>query len=95
MARPPRTLTPADVRDVVRAHLPARPSAATRRETKILAMAQRLTPVPVPRPVLVVPDLGCLAYPTLPGVPLLDLRHTVAPFRSRSCAPASRVPVAA
>ena len=33
----------------------------------------------MPRPVLAVPELGCLAYPRLPGVPLQALREDVAP----------------
>jgi len=43
------------------------------RETRLLAAMARVSPLPVPEPVLAVPDLGCLAYPRLPGVPLLEL----------------------
>lgn len=56
------------------------PSAeAVHREARVLEVAGRVSPVPVPAPVLVVPELGCLAYRRLPGVPLLELRHRVEP----------------
>jgi aminoglycoside phosphotransferase (APT) family kinase protein len=43
------------------------------REARLLAAVARVSPLPVPEPVLAVPDLGCLAYAKLPGTPLLDL----------------------
>jgi aminoglycoside phosphotransferase (APT) family kinase protein len=43
------------------------------REARLLAAVARVSPLPVPEPVLAVPDLGCLAYPKLRGTPLLDL----------------------
>jgi aminoglycoside phosphotransferase (APT) family kinase protein len=58
---------------------PAARAALTRREGRVLAIAARVVPVPVPEPLLVVPELGCLAYRPLPGVPLIDLRHAVDP----------------
>lgn len=39
-----------------------------RHEAAVLAVAGRVPPVPVPKPMLVVPELGCLACPRLPGV---------------------------
>jgi aminoglycoside phosphotransferase (APT) family kinase protein len=58
---------------------PTARAALTRRDARVLTLAARLAVVPVPAPVLVVPELGCLAYRTLPGVPLLGIRHAVAP----------------
>jgi aminoglycoside phosphotransferase (APT) family kinase protein len=45
----------------------------TDREARLLAAVARVSPLPVPEPVLAVPGLGCLAYRRLPGTPLLDL----------------------
>jgi aminoglycoside phosphotransferase (APT) family kinase protein len=45
-------------------------------ETRLLAAVADVSPLPVPEPAFTVAELGCLAYFTLPGVPLLDLpRH--------------------
>jgi aminoglycoside phosphotransferase (APT) family kinase protein len=46
---------------------------AVDREVRLLALLAEVSPLPVPAPVLAVPELGCLAYPKLPGVPLLEL----------------------
>jgi aminoglycoside phosphotransferase (APT) family kinase protein len=43
------------------------------REARLLGILAELSPLPVPRPVLVVPEAACLAYERLPGVPLIDL----------------------
>lgn len=43
------------------------------REARLLAMVATITTLPVPAPVFTAPDEGCLAYPKLPGVSLLDL----------------------
>ncbi len=43
------------------------------REAALLEVVARHAPVPVPRPALTVPERGCLAYPLLPGVPLLEV----------------------
>ncbi|KLL09533.1 bifunctional AAC/APH [Protofrankia sp. BMG5.30] len=43
------------------------------REVALLAVVADVCPVSVPAPTVVAPDLGCLAYPKLPGVPLADL----------------------
>lgn len=42
-----------------------------RREGALLDLVGGVSPVPVPRPVVVDARRGCLAYPRLPGVPLL------------------------
>ncbi|WP_198961206.1 phosphotransferase family protein [Pseudonocardia sp. MH-G8] len=47
------------------------------REAGVLELVARRSPVPVPRPVLTVAERGCLAYPLLPGVPLLDVPPAV------------------
>jgi aminoglycoside phosphotransferase (APT) family kinase protein len=62
-------------------------AASVVREAGVLELVARRSPVPVPRPVLTVPERGCLAYPLLPGVPLLDV-----PPADRA---AYRLPVAA
>jgi aminoglycoside phosphotransferase (APT) family kinase protein len=43
------------------------------REARLLAIIGAISPLPVPRPVLIDRDQGCLAYRKLPGVPLLEL----------------------
>lgn len=43
------------------------------REVRLLALLAGISPLPVPQPVLSVPELGCMAYPKLPGTPLLDV----------------------
>jgi aminoglycoside phosphotransferase (APT) family kinase protein len=52
-------------------------AAAVRREARVLAAAARVSPVPVPEPVLVLPERGCLAYRRLAGVPLIGRRPGV------------------
>jgi aminoglycoside phosphotransferase (APT) family kinase protein len=42
------------------------------REARLLVLVAGYSPVPVPRPVFTVPEVGCLAYRRLPGTPLLD-----------------------
>jgi aminoglycoside phosphotransferase (APT) family kinase protein len=43
------------------------------RKAELLALVAEVSPVPVPRPVFVAPDDGCLAYEWLDGVPLLEV----------------------
>lgn len=43
------------------------------RQTRLLHVVAEISPLPTPRPAFAVPDQGCLAYPKLPGTPLLDL----------------------
>jgi aminoglycoside phosphotransferase (APT) family kinase protein len=43
------------------------------RESDVLAAVAEVSPLPVPRPVRVDPDKGCLAYERLPGVALLEV----------------------
>ncbi|WP_217914544.1 phosphotransferase family protein [Miltoncostaea marina] len=63
---------------------PAARAAAVRREARLLEAIGDRVPVAVPRPALAVPDRGLLAYPLLPGAPLLAL----APGRRAAAAPA-------
>ncbi|HVK23602.1 MAG TPA: phosphotransferase [Actinokineospora sp.] len=42
-------------------------------EALLLDTVAEFSPVPIPRPRLVVPELGCLAYDRLPGTQLIDL----------------------
>ncbi|HWT26168.1 MAG TPA: aminoglycoside phosphotransferase family protein [Solirubrobacteraceae bacterium] len=48
-------------------------AASVDREARLLTVAAAVSPIAVPKPVLVAPEKGCLAYLKLPGVPLLDL----------------------
>jgi aminoglycoside phosphotransferase (APT) family kinase protein len=69
------------------------------REARLLAAVARVSPLPVPEPVLAVPELGCLAYPRLPGTPLLHLprpphRRSVARDLGRFLAALHAVPTA-
>jgi hypothetical protein len=43
------------------------------READVLAAVAEISPLPVPKPVRVDPDEGCLAYERLPGVALLEV----------------------
>jgi aminoglycoside phosphotransferase (APT) family kinase protein len=43
------------------------------RDARLLEAVAELSPLPVPEPVFVDADEGCLAYRRLPGTPLLDL----------------------
>lgn len=52
---------------------PAVRTARVSRESRLLAAVAEVSPVPVPVPVFTAPDVGCLAYRKLAGVPLLDL----------------------
>ncbi|MEU8379207.1 phosphotransferase [Streptosporangium sp. NPDC048865] len=52
---------------------PARRAALVEREARLLAVVADLSPVPVPEPAFTIAAQGCLAYPKLPGRPLLDL----------------------
>ena len=101
---PSETPTVADVRQVLRAHLPDHAAGSVTplgagldnvtfdvdgelvvrlarepdrdrldREARLLAAVARVSPLPVPEPMLAVPELGCLAYRRLPGTPLLGL----------------------
>src|SRR3954454_14130072 len=47
--------------------------AALAREAALLSLVARVSPLPIPRPVIVAAEQGLLAYPTLPGRPLLDV----------------------
>ncbi len=55
---------------------PASRSESTRREAQLLAVVAGLSTLPVPEPVFVDAEAGLLAYPKLPGFPLID--HPVA-----------------
>jgi aminoglycoside phosphotransferase (APT) family kinase protein len=44
------------------------------REARLLALVAGVSPLRVPVPRFVAPDLGCLGYDRLPGTPLLDVR---------------------
>jgi aminoglycoside phosphotransferase (APT) family kinase protein len=48
-------------------------SAQVRREARLLSTVAARSPVPVPEPVVIAEDDGCLVYPRLPGRPLLDV----------------------
>ena len=48
-------------------------SARVAREGRLLSLVVAVSPLPVPEPVFVDPEAGCLAYRRLPGRPLLDL----------------------
>lgn len=51
------------------------------REARVLTAVAAVAPVPVPEPLFVAAEYGCLAYRKLPGTPLLDLpRGDVAPI---------------
>jgi aminoglycoside phosphotransferase (APT) family kinase protein len=43
------------------------------REARLLAIVAEVSPLPVPRPLIVEPVRGVLAYRMLPGVPLIDM----------------------
>lgn len=49
------------------------PGAQVRREAGLLELVARVSPLPVPQPLGVDPQRGCLTYERLPGVPLLDI----------------------
>lgn len=71
------------VRFALSARTPAG-AAATAREAALLAVVARVSPLRVPVPAFSVPEQCCLAYPKLPGTPLLERprawreRHAVA-----------------
>lgn len=46
------------------------------REARLLAAVAEISPVPVPRPTFVAAQAGWLAYPKLPGIPLIQLPAT-------------------
>lgn len=52
---------------------PEEAASAVTREVALLAAVAAVTPLPVPEPVFVVPEAGCLAYRRLPGSPLLEV----------------------
>jgi aminoglycoside phosphotransferase (APT) family kinase protein len=52
---------------------PAARAAGVDREARLLAAVAAISPLPVPEPAFTVPGQGVLAYPKLPGRPLLDL----------------------
>lgn len=52
---------------------PVRRAALVEHEARLLAAVARVCPLPVPDPVFAAPELGCLAYGKLPGVPLSEL----------------------
>ncbi|GLW64053.1 hypothetical protein Arub01_22970 [Actinomadura rubrobrunea] len=47
-------------------------AARVRREAELLGVVAGVSPLPVPEPVFVAEEAGCLAYAKLPGVPLID-----------------------
>ncbi|MEU8001405.1 phosphotransferase [Catellatospora sp. NPDC049111] len=49
---------------------PVRRAELVGHEARLLAAVARVSPLPVPEPVFAAPELGCLAYAKLPGVPL-------------------------
>ncbi|GAA2049125.1 aminoglycoside phosphotransferase family protein [Polymorphospora rubra] len=49
------------------------PAPVVEREARLLAAVAAVSPLPVPEPLFTAPELGCLAYRKLPGVPLLAL----------------------
>ncbi|WP_198170984.1 phosphotransferase family protein [Actinoplanes awajinensis] len=53
--------------------------AQTDREARLLTLVAEVSPVPVPTPVFVLAEQGCLAYRKLAGTPLLDLAVPVHP----------------
>lgn len=48
-------------------------AAGVEREARLLEVVAAISPLPVPEPVVVAADEGCLVYRRLPGVPLLEL----------------------
>lgn len=55
---------------------PAVRAESTRREANLLAVLTGLSTLPVPKPIFADVEAGVLAYPKLPGLPLMD--HPVA-----------------
>ncbi|WP_433306722.1 phosphotransferase family protein [Actinoplanes sp. CA-030573] len=73
--------------------------AGLAREARLLAFVAPVVPVPVPAPVFVDLERGCLAYPRLPGTPLLDLPSprpaaSIAPVLGEMLAALHAVPAA-
>ena len=62
-----------DDRLVVRRRRGGAVEMGVEREARLLDLLAEVSPLPVPRPVFVAPDDGCLAYEWLDGVPLLDV----------------------
>lgn len=62
----------------------ASPAALVTREARLLAAVAGISRIPVPEPLFVVEEEGCLAYRKLPGRPLIDV-----PERWRSARAAS------
>jgi len=52
-------------------------SADVEREARLLTLAAAVSPLPIPTPVFVEPDLGCFGYRMVPGIPVLDLGASV------------------
>lgn len=52
---------------------PTERAAQVRREARLLSTVAARSSVPVPEPVVIAEDDGCLVYPRLPGRPLLDV----------------------
>lgn len=61
----------------------AQRAAEVEREARLLDTVAEISPLPVPRPVFVVPEEGCFAYERLPGAPLL---HVPPPLRAAGAA---------
>ncbi|GAA3222160.1 hypothetical protein GCM10010468_47790 [Actinocorallia longicatena] len=55
-------------------------------EARLLAGVAELSPVPVPEPVFMIAELGCLGYFKLPGVPLIDMDASERPSHAPSIA---------
>jgi aminoglycoside phosphotransferase (APT) family kinase protein len=52
---------------------PARRAACIDREARLLAAVAEVSPLPVPEPMFTDAEQGCMAYFTIPGVPLVDV----------------------
>lgn len=55
-------------------------------EARLLAAVAEISPLPVPKPLFVAAELGCVAYSRLPGLPLIDLPASERPVRGGSVA---------
>lgn len=60
------------------------------READVLAAVAEISPLPVPKPVRVDPDGGCLAYERLPGTALLEVAPAARAAQASSVAGAVR-----
>jgi aminoglycoside phosphotransferase (APT) family kinase protein len=65
---------------------PASRAACVNHEARLLAAVVDISPLPVPELTFTDPDQGCLAYFTIPGVPLLDVSQPQRSAHGRSIA---------